>query len=152
VLHIQAGWLESQTPGSEFDLGFVRPPRSWEPHAFVGTRMFWGTAEHKWFVADALFGLFGFALAGFADYGGAWYADQQARFGGNVGLGLRGGSALSTVARTGRVDLGWRFGDGVTSENRMVLTVGAGWSFGGGRDPSCVAEPQHVRYRCRGRQ
>jgi hypothetical protein len=151
VIHAQAGAMQNQTPGTEFDLGFVRTPRSWEPHSFVGTRSALVTAEHKYFVADALFGLFGFAIAGFFDYGGAWYPDQQARFGGNVGIGLRSGSALATAARTGRIDVGYRFGDGVTQSNRWVLTVGAGWVFGGGKDPSCVPEPHQVRYQCRGR-
>ncbi len=151
VVHAQAGAMEGQTPGSEFDLGFVRAPRSWEPHSFVGTRSVWATAEHKFFVADALLGLFGFALAGFIDYGGAWYPDQDARFGGNVGIGIRAGSALGTVARTGRIDVGYRFGDGVGQGNRWVFSVGAGWVFGGGRDPSCIPASHQVRYRCRGR-
>ncbi len=151
VIHVQGGRLEGQTPGSEYDLGFDRPPRSWEPHSFVGNRMVWATAEHKFFITDAFLGLFGIAIAGFADYGGAWYDGQQARYGGNVGIGLRSGSALATVARTGRIDVGYRFGDGVTQGSRWVLSVGAGWVFGGGKDPSCVPMPHQVRYRCRGR-
>ena len=151
VIHLQAGGLEGQTPGSEYDLGFERPPRSWEPHSFVGNRMVWATAEHKVFITDAFLGLFGIAVAGFVDYGGAWYDGQPARYGGNVGIGIRGGSALATVARTGRIDVAYRFGDGVTQGNRWVLSIGAGWVFGGGKDPSCVAQPHQVRYRCRGR-
>ena len=151
AIHIQGGRLEGQTPGSEYDLGFARPPRSWEPHSFVGNRMVWAMAEHKVFVMDAFLGLFGIAIAGFADYGGAWYDGQTPRYGGNVGIGLRGGSALATVARTGRVDVAYRFGDGVTQGSRWVLSLGAGWVFGGGKDPSCIAAPHQVRYRCRGR-
>ncbi len=152
ILHVQAGVMEGETPGAEYDIGFNVPPRSWQPHAFVGTRSFWGTLEHKWYVLDALFGLFGAAVAGFVDYGGAWFEGQEARFGGNVGFGLRMGSALSGVARTGRIDLGWRFGGGVTGEAGPVLSIGMGWVFGGGRDPTCEPAVYHVRYRCRPRE
>jgi hypothetical protein len=151
VVHGQIGAMKNQTPGNEFDLGFVRAPRSWAPHAFVGDRSAWVSAEYKYFVADALFGLLGVAVAGFVDYGGAWYDDQPARYGGNIGFGLRTGSALATIARTGRIDVGYLFGDGVTQGNRWVLTIGSGFVFGGGRDPSCVPEQYQVRYRCRGR-
>jgi hypothetical protein len=152
VIHVQAGAMEGQTPGAEYDLGFNVPPRSWAPHAFVGNRTMWGAIEHKWFVVDALFGLFGAAVAGFADYGGAWFKGADARFGGNVGIGLRMGSALGAVARTGRIDLGWRFGGGVTGDSGPVLSIGMGWVFGGGRDPTCEPAVYHVHYRCRPRE
>ena len=152
ILHVQGGAMEGETPGAEYDLGFNVPPRSWQPHAFVGNRTLWGTLEHKWYVLDALFGLFGAAIAGFVDYGGAWFEGQDARFGGNVGIGLRMGSALSGVARTGRIDLGWRFGGGVTGEAGPVLSIGMGWVFGGGRDPTCEPAVYHVRFRCRPRE
>ncbi len=61
------------------------------------------------------------------------------------------GSALATIARTGRIDVGYLFGDGVTQSDRWVRTIGSGFVFGGGRDPSCVPEVYQVRYRCRGR-
>jgi hypothetical protein len=152
VIHVQAGAMEGQTPGAEYDLGFNVPPRSWAPHAFVGNRTVWGALEHKWYVVDALFGLFGAAIAGFVDYGGAWFKGEDARFGGNVGIGLRMGSALGAVARTGRIDLGWRFGGGVTGDAGPVLSIGMGWVFGGGRDPTCEPAVYHVRYRCRPRE
>lgn len=128
AVQVQVGWLDNPRPGEEFDLGFGNPPRNWEAHSFVGTRTVWGTFEHRWFVWDALFNLVGVGFAGFVDYGGAWYPDQERRFGGNVGIGLRLGSALSTIARTGRLDLGYKFGDGVTG-SRWTLSFGSGFVF-----------------------
>jgi hypothetical protein len=91
-------------------------------------------------------------VAGFVDYGGAWFKGEDTRFGGNVGIGLRMGSALSGTARTGRIDLGWRFGGGVSGDAGPVLSIGMGWVFGGGRDPTCEPAVYHVRYRCRPRE
>jgi hypothetical protein len=128
VFQAQAGALDDPAPGQEFDLGFEYAPRSWEPHSFVGDREFWVMFEQRYFAVDALFNLIGVAFAAFFDYGGAWYTDQPSRFGGNAGLGLRMGSALGTVARTGRVDLGYRFGRDVTGD-RWVISFGAGFIF-----------------------
>jgi hypothetical protein len=128
VFQVQAGVLDNPAPGQEFDLGYEYAPRSWEPHSFVGTREFWAMFEQRWFVWDELFGLFGVAFAAFFDYGGAWYEDQSSRFGGDVGVGLRLGSALSTIPRTGRMDLGYRFGDNVTG-SRWVFSFGTGFVF-----------------------
>jgi hypothetical protein len=71
VLHARAGMMENPPPGSEFDLGFDFPPRSWEPHSFVGTRSIWGTLEHRWWALDNILNLFGLGFVGFVDYGGA---------------------------------------------------------------------------------
>jgi len=128
VFQAQAGALDDQAPGQEFDLGFEFAPRSWEPHSFVGDREFWLMFEQRYFAVDALFNLIGVAFAAFFDYGGAWYRGQPSRFGGNLGVGLRLGSALSTVARTGRVDLGYRFGREVSGD-RWVITFGMGFVF-----------------------
>ena len=128
VLKLVGGILQNPPPGDEFDLGFAASPRSWVPHSFVGTRSIRGTLEHRLFMWDALLGLFGLGVAGFADYGGAWYAGQDARFGGNVGVGLRTGSAISTGITTGRIDLGYRVGPDVVG-GRWVLSLGAGVPF-----------------------
>jgi hypothetical protein len=128
VAQLQVGALENVRPGEEFDLGFEYPPRSWEPHSFVGTRQVWMSAEHRWFIWDELLNLVGVAVAGFFDFGGAWYEGEEQRYGGNIGAGLRLGSALSTVPRTGRLDIGYRFGDGVTGD-RWVLSFGTGFVF-----------------------
>lgn len=128
LLHAVAGILENPPPGGEFDLGFDFPPRSWSPHSFVGTRTLWGTLEHRWFAFDRVLGLAGIGLAGFLDYGGAWYADQSPRWGGAVGIGLRTGWSRVSVADTGRIDIGYRFGSDVTG-NRWVVSFGGGWVF-----------------------
>jgi hypothetical protein len=150
ILHVQGGAMEGQTPGAEYDLGFNVSPRSWAPHAFVGNRSVWGTLEHRWYVVDGLFGLVGAAVAAFADYGGAWFQGDSARFGGDVGVGLRLAGALSGVARATRIDIGWRFGD-VSGDRGPVISLGAGWVFGGGRDPTCEPSVYQVGYRCRPR-
>ncbi|MGD8868977.1 MAG: hypothetical protein PVI01_15215 [Gemmatimonadales bacterium] len=128
MAQIQWGHQKNTAPGQEFDLGYDAAPRSWEPHSFVGTREFWVSAEHRWFLWDALLNLVGIGVAAFFDYGGAWYEDQSARYGGNIGIGLRMGSALSTVPTTGRVDLGYLMGPGVSGD-RWVLTFGSGFTF-----------------------
>jgi hypothetical protein len=151
AFHVRWGALESTQPGREFDLGFDTPPRSWEPHSFVGTRSVWGVLEHRWYVADDLFKLLGVGLAAFVEYGGAWYHGQPKRFGGDVGLGLRLGSALSALTRTRRIDLGYRFGDGVTG-GRLVLSLGGGFVFGASGDPSCQPQVYEVADVCKSRR
>lgn len=128
VLHVGGGVLESPAPGQEFDLGFENPPRSFEPHAFTGTRATWGTLEYRWYPWDEVLNLFGIGFGAFVDWGGAWYPDQEARFGGNVGVGLRFASALTSLAAVNRIDVGWRFGDGVEGD-RWVLSFGPGFLF-----------------------
>jgi hypothetical protein len=122
------GVLDNPPPGSEFDLGFDRAPRSFDPHSFVGTRAATGTIEYRWYVWDSLLGLFGLGVAGFLDYGGAWYPEQDPRSGGNVGIGLRTGSARGSGAQTGRIDFGYRFGPEVTG-SRWVFSLGTGFNF-----------------------
>lgn len=129
AVYVQAGAQEDPPPGQEFALGFGTPPRSWEAFTFVGTREIWGTLEHRWYVWDALLNLISLGFAFFVDYGGAWYPDQDPRFGGNVGIGLRQGGALTTAARTGRLDFGCRFGQGSDVGDRCVVTLGAGFVF-----------------------
>ncbi len=98
LLHVQGGVLEAPSPGREFDLGFSAPPRSFEPHAFVGTRALWGTLEHRWYALPSIFDQFGAALAGYFDFGGAWYEEQDARWGADFGVGLRTSSRLAAGA------------------------------------------------------
>jgi hypothetical protein len=127
-LQIQGGVLENTAPGTEFDLGFQNVLRSWEPHSFIGTREFWGTFEQRWYVWDKLFNLVGIGFAAFADYGGAWYKEQGARLGGDVGIGIRIGSALSAIPRTSKFDVGYRFGDGVIG-SAWAVSFGAAFVF-----------------------
>jgi hypothetical protein len=126
--HVRGGIRRNPAPGEEFDLGFNLGPRSFRPHAFTGTRAIWGTLEHRVVAWDNLLGLLGLGFSGFLDYGGAWYADQDARFGGTVGLGLRFGSRRSSAANVGRFDVGYRFGEGWEGK-RWKFTFGRGVAF-----------------------
>lgn len=127
-LHVEAGLRHNPAPGAEFDLGHGVGPRGFTPHAFTGTRTVWGTVEHRVFLIDNLFHLLGFGFAAFVDYGGAWYPDQSTRAGGNIGFGIRTGSSRATGVNVGRIDLGYRFGDGWTG-SRWVLSTGRGFTF-----------------------
>jgi hypothetical protein len=128
ILNIAAGLQQSPRPGNQFDLGFDLPPRAWQPHSFVGTRTISGTFEQRWFALDGIFRLIDLGFAGFVDVAGAWYRDQTPRFGGDVGIGLRMGGALSAAGRVGRFDLGYRFGDDLIG-SRWVLSVGHSFVF-----------------------
>jgi hypothetical protein len=128
VLYLQGGVQKNPAPGAEFDLGHGLGPRAFKPHAFTGTRSLWGVAEHRVFLWDNLFGLFGLGVAGFVDYGGAWFADQPARHGGDVGFGLRSGATSATGPNVGRLDLAYRFGDGITG-SRWVVSFGTAYEF-----------------------
>lgn len=124
LLRVQAGAMDDPAPGGEFDLGFDVGPRVWEPHSFVGTRAAWGTVEYRWYVWDELLSLIGVGLAAFLDYGSAWYPNQDPRWGGNVGVGLRIGSTRSSVGQTDRIDFGYRFGEGVSGD-RWAVNIGS---------------------------
>jgi hypothetical protein len=134
ILHLEAGMRQGMPPGSEIDLGHGLGPRAFDSHAFTGTRSAWGTLEHRWFAVDEVLHLLGIGLAGFVDFGGAWYADEPARAGGNVGLGLRLGATRATGANVGRLDLSYRFGDEWSladgaSGHRWVLSLGRSYTF-----------------------
>ena len=128
VFHLEAGSLRRTAPGTEFDLGHGVGPRAFGVHAFTGTRTVWGSLEHRAFLADEVFGLLGLGVAGFVDYGGAWFANQRARVGGDVGGGIRFGSTRATGPNIGRVDIAYRFGDGVGS-SRWIVLFGRGFFF-----------------------
>lgn len=131
AVQVQLGRMWNQKPGDEFDLGFENAPRGWPAHSFVGNRMWWTTIEHRYYAVDQFLGLFGIGFGAFFDYGGAWYADQGARTGGSTGIGLRMGSALSTVAMTGRMDLAYNFGGNLesTEASRWTFVIGSGFAF-----------------------
>lgn len=131
LLRVIGGVQDAPTPGGEFDLGFEVPPRLWGPHAFVGTRTVRGTLEHRFYAWDDLLDLIGLGLAGFVDYGGAWYADQDPRLGGNVGLSLFVGSPLGATAQIAQLSAGYRFGGGLarTEASRWVVSLGSGIVF-----------------------
>jgi hypothetical protein len=128
VFHIQMGAQRGVAPGGEFDIGHGFGPRAFKPHAFTGSRMIWGSVEHRGFMVDEVLGLLGVGFAAFVDYGGAWFADQPRRLGGDVGLGLRLGATRATGPNVGRLDLAYRFGEGFAG-NRWVVSFGRGFAF-----------------------
>jgi hypothetical protein len=136
-LHVRAGVQKNPPPGEEWDLGFNFGPRTFGPHAFVGTRNIWGTFEQRWYGNRDFLGLLRFGLAAFADLGGAWYSGQERRFGGNAGLAVLFGSPVGTSAGVGRLAMGIRFGDRPEG-GRLGIAFGGGFDFftgdaGGGR-------------------
>ncbi len=128
-LAVQLGMQDSPPPGGEFDLGYGVPLRAFDPHAFVGTREAWATFEHRYFAWDNILGLLAIGFAGFADYGGAWYEAQDPRLGGDVGVGIRIGTPMASVPRLARLDLAYRFGDGV-GDQRWRVSLGGAFPFG----------------------
>jgi len=128
ALQVQLGRMWNPKPGDEFDLGFENAPRGWAAHSFVGDKAWWAQIEHRYFAVDKFLSLVGIGFGAFFDYGGAWYDDQSSRTGGSVGAGLRLGSALSTVAMTGRADIVYKIGDNVTGD-RWVFAFGSGFAF-----------------------
>ena len=123
--------MERPPPGGEFDLGFQILPRLWGPHAFVGTRSIRMTLEHRYFVWDNIGDIIGVGFAGFVDYGGAWYEDQESRMGGNAGASVFFGSPLSSLAQINHLSAGYRFGGGIEESelSRWVFTLGSGIIF-----------------------
>ena len=128
VFHVEFGVRKGTPPGFEYDLGHGIGPRAFGPHAFTGDRTVWGSLEQRMFLIDEVADLFGVGFAMFVDYGGAWYTDEDQRLGGNVGFGLRLGSTRSTASTVGRIDLGYRFGEG-WSGKRWALSFGRGFGF-----------------------
>ena len=118
IAHLEGGRLQRPKPGAEFDLWFEqRVPRLYGAHEFTGTRMAWLAFEDRILVADDLWGMVGLGLAPFVDYGGAWFADESARLGGNVGVALRFGPTRAVHGDAGELAVGYRFG------------VGTGWAL-----------------------
>jgi len=128
LLEVQGGVLNDPAPGNEFDLGFTTGLRGYEPHSFVGTRALWGTLEHRWYALPRILDQFGLALAGYFDFGGAWFADQDARWGSELGIGLRTSSRLASIAESGRIDLGYLLVPGL-SGSRFVISAGTSVRF-----------------------
>ncbi len=128
-IHVRWGRQKNPPPGEEWDLGFNFGPRTFGPHAFVGTHNFWGTFEHRWYGSNTfLGGILGLGLAAFVDYGGAWYTDQDRRLGGNAGVGILFGSPLATKAAVGRLEVGLGFGDRPPGA-RLAIAFGGGFDF-----------------------
>ncbi len=130
ILHLEGGAIRGAKPGGEFDLWRDQNgPRVFGAHAFTGTRMVWLAFENRILVADDVWGLLGVGVAPFFDYGGAWYADEQARLGGDVGLALRLGPTRAVHGSVTEFAVGYRFGDGVGPGKRWALTIREGIGF-----------------------
>ncbi|MFL5546823.1 MAG: hypothetical protein ACJ8AQ_04620 [Gemmatimonadales bacterium] len=129
VFHLEGGWLEDPVPGEEFDLGLGSGPRAFGSHSFTGDRSFFTTAEYRYTMVDDLWGQAGIGLAGFVDYGGAWYSGSPRRTGWDAGIGLRLGASRSTDVPALRFDLAHRFANDVDPSG-WVITIGKGFGFG----------------------
>lgn len=124
LLHVEGGIARNMAPVDQFDLGAAIGPRGFGAHAFTGDRSFFSTAEYRYTLASDVGGLAGIGLAGFADYGGAWFAGSAPRAGLDAGIGLRIGSTRQADLRPIRIDLVRRFANDA---------VGAGWAVAVGK-------------------
>jgi hypothetical protein len=128
IAHADGGWLERPLPGQEFDMGLGTGPRAFRSHAFTGDRSFYTTAEYRYVVKEEIWQLFGIGLAGFVDYGGAWYHGARRRTGWDAGLGLRLGASRASGVEAIRIDLARRFATDVEGAG-WVIAVGKGLTF-----------------------
>jgi hypothetical protein len=110
-------------PGDEYDFWYDRSgPRLFGAHAFTGTRYVWVTLEDRITLDGDFYGMVGIGIAPFVDWGGAWFADQRMRTGGNAGLALRLGPTRATRGDPAEIAVGMRWGAGVGTR-RWALTV-----------------------------
>jgi len=129
ILHAEGGLLSHSSPGAEFDPWLdQRGPRLFGIHDFTGTRTTWLVFEDRILVVDDILGLMAFGLAPFLDYGGAWYADEPARQGGDAGLSLRFGPTRAVRGEAAEFAFGYRFGQGVHGR-RWAISLRKGFSF-----------------------
>ncbi|HEX4601209.1 MAG TPA: POTRA domain-containing protein [Gemmatimonadales bacterium] len=123
VVHLEGARLRRPAPDAPFDLWVARKgPRLFGIHAFTGTRMVWLAVEDRVLVADELWSLVGVGVAPFLDYGGAWYPDETARLGGDIGVALRIGPTRAIRGDVGEFAVGYRFGAGIVG-SRWGLAV-----------------------------
>ncbi len=128
VVHGDAGWIRNPLPGEEFDLGPGTGPRAFRSHAFTGDRSFFTTAEYRYTLIDELWKVVGVGVAGFVDYGGAWYDGSPRRTGWDAGIGLRLGASRAAGVEAIRLDLAHRFGNDAEGGG-WLLVVGKGLTF-----------------------
>jgi hypothetical protein len=130
IAHVEGGALHRSKPGAEFDLWVdQRGPRLFGAHDFTGTRMTWLAFEDRIVVAADLWGMVGLGLAPFVDYGGAWYADEATRLGGDAGLALRFGPTRAVRGDAGELAVGYRFGSAVGIKRGWALALRRGFRF-----------------------
>ena len=130
IARVEGGRLQRPKPGTEFDLWLDQVgPRLFGAHAFTGTRMTWLAFEDRILVATDLWGMVGLGLAPFVDYGGAWYADEATRLGGDVGVALRFGPTRAVHGDAGELAVGYRCGNGVGIPKGWALALRRGFRF-----------------------
>lgn len=128
VFHAAAGWQERPLPGATFDLGLGLGPRGFKQHAFTGDRAFFTTAEYRYTATENFLNLTAIGVAGFVDYGGAWYHGSKRRTGWSVGTGLRFGLTRATDIQSNRVDLVYR-GKNDAQKGGFTLVIERGFAF-----------------------
>jgi hypothetical protein len=128
VFHASTGWQRRPPPGGEFDLGLGLGPRAFRQHAFTGDRAFFTSAEYRFTFTDEFLKLSALGLAGFLDYGGAWYAGTKRRTGWDFGAGLRFGPTRTTSVRNTRLDFAYRVKNDA-QRGGWVLIFGSGFAF-----------------------
>ncbi len=129
VMHGSVSWMERPAPGAEFDLGGTRGgPRGFRQHFFTGDRAFFASAEYRFTVTNDFLKLTAIGLAGWADYGGAWYGGTPRRAKASVGAGLRFGPTRATDVRASRVDVACRNRED-DGRFRCLLVIGQGFAF-----------------------
>jgi hypothetical protein len=129
IVHFEGGVLRRPKPGGQFDTWLDQTgPRLFGAHAFTGTRTVWITVEDRVLVVDELWGLVGVGVAPFLDWGGAWYDDEMARTGSDLGLALRLGPTRANFGEVQEFAVGWRFGAGL-SRPGWALSVRRGIIF-----------------------
>ena len=128
VLHGAVGWQHKPRPGAEFDLGLGLGPRIFQEHGFTGDRAFFTSAEYRWTATENFLNLTALGLAGFVDYGGAWYNGSPRRTGFDFGIGIRAGLTRTTDVSASRFDIACRPGN---AERRFQcrLVVQRGFAF-----------------------
>jgi len=130
IAHVEGGRLQRPRPGAEFDLWLdQRGPRLFGAHAFTGTRMTWLAIEDRIVVAADLWGMVGLGLAPFVDYGGAWFANETSRLGGDAGMALRFGPTRAVRGDAGELAVGYRFGSAVGIKKGWALALRRGFRF-----------------------
>ena len=128
VFHAARGWQRRPAPGAEFDLGLGLGPRAFRQHAFTGDRAFLTSAEYRYTLANEVLKVSAVGLAGFFDYGGAWYHDTPRRTGWDFGLGLRFGPTRTNNVRNTRLDFAYRAKNDA-QKGGWVVIFGSGFSF-----------------------
>lgn len=128
LLHGDGGWQKNAAPGDEFDLGLGIGPRAFPAHAFTGDRAFYGTAEYRWILTEEFLHVIGIGLAGFGDYGGAWFDGTPSRTGTDFGVGLRLGPSRVAGEPPLRIDAAYRLANDVEGKG-WVIVIQKGFPF-----------------------